>query len=172
MAQLVLPSSQYKTSFIQAVLEYQQEGLPHYASVDVAQLEQDFDEYIEQLAAESRGERLPDGYVPHTTYWLVEGDEFIGRADIRHVLNDYLATIGGNIGYDVRPSKRRKGYGKLILEMALAEAKTLGLKDVIVSCDVTNIGSSKIIQQNGGILQEVKPQGTGKPDKARYKISV
>lgn len=172
MAQLVLPSNQYKASFLQAAREYQQEQLPHYLILDLAALEKDFEGFVKQLENESKGQNLPEGYVPHTTYWLVEGEEFVGRVDIRHYLNPSLKGMGGNIGYDVRPSQRRKGYGKLILELALQKAKELGLKDVVVSCDVTNIGSNKIVQANGGKLLEIKPRGTGIPDKARYTITL
>lgn len=163
MALLVLPSDQYKSSFIQAVHEYQSEELPYYLTLDPTSLAQDFQTYTEQLAAEAQGEHLPEGFVPHTTYWLVENDEFIGRVDIRHE---------GHIAYDIRPTQRRKGYGKLALELAKQKAQELGLTEVLITCDVNNIGSNKIIQGAGGVLQETKTQGGGKPDTVLYQIKL
>lgn len=47
-----------------------------------------------------------------------------------------------------------KGYGTLLLKLGLEKAKELGLKDkVLIICDDDNIGSYKIIEKNGGILE-------------------
>lgn len=154
MPQLVLPSDQYKLSFLQAVREYQDEGLPYYTSLDSTQLEADFSTYIAHLTIEQP---------PHTTLWLVEGSEFLGRVDIRQ---------SGDMSYDVRPTQRRKGYGKLALDLGLQEAAKMGIKDALVTCEVGNIGSTKIIEAEGGILEKITPQATGKPDQALYRISL
>ena len=41
----------------------------------------------------------------------------------------------------------------MILKMVLPEAKALGLDKVLITCDDDNIGSSKVIEKNGGILE-------------------
>jgi predicted acetyltransferase len=66
-------------------------------------------------------------------------------------LNEDLLNIGGNITYEIRPSERRKGYGKKMLELALIEAKERGLDKVLITCDEDNIASKKIIEANGGV---------------------
>src|SRR6185369_17475990 len=107
MPQLVLPDLKYKDSYLEAVKEYQAEDLPNYRGLDPEKLQNDFPGYLEQLQRESRGEGLPADYVPHTVFWLVEGDQYLGRLDIRHILNDFLHQQAGHIGYDVRPTQRR-----------------------------------------------------------------
>ena len=57
------------------------------------------------------------------------------------------------IGYGILPSERKKGYGKLILKLSLEECKKLGINKVLVTCVDSNIGSKKIIEANGGILE-------------------
>lgn len=166
MAALQLPSSRYKVSFLQAVREYQAEGLPQYVSLNVADLENNFVQYVQNLLSEARGENLPPGYVPHTVFWLVEGNEFLGRVDIRHELNDTLHQVGGHIGYDIRPTQRRRGFGNLALELGIKKAKELGIDTLLVTCDVGNLGSNKIIRKNGGQLEDVR-DGTN-----RYWIAV
>src|SRR5437899_2275313 len=48
--------------------------------------------------------------VPSTTFWWLDGDEFLGRLAIRHRLTPFLLKAGGHIGYDVRPGARRRGH--------------------------------------------------------------
>ena len=112
---LVTPSSQYKDSFIQAVKEYHAvdaDNITEIYELNIEELENDFPSYISNLLSESEGQHLPAGYVPQTTYWLIDQGEFIGTISIRHRLTDRLLQEGGHIGYDIRPSKRKMGYGK------------------------------------------------------------
>lgn len=172
MPQLVTPSTRYKSSFLEAVGEYQAEKLPHYLPLKISELEANFDLYINKIIQEARGDGLSEDQVPHTEYWLVDGDTYLGRVNLRHHLNDRLQQVGGHIGYDIRPSQRRKGYGTMALQLGLAKAKELGLTDVLITCDVNNTGSAKVIQANGGVLEQVQPMGADKPDKAKYKIDI
>ncbi len=95
----------------------------------------------------------PPELVPETWLWLVDGDEYIGRASIRHELNDELLLVAGHIGYEIRPTKRRQGYGTQILALALERAREMGIYKVLVTCDTDNFGSRKIIEANGGKLE-------------------
>src|SRR3989338_7171193 len=103
-------------------------------------------------------------------YWLIDNDEVIGRVQIRHVLNDYLLNYGGHIGYYIKPSKRRMGYGRKILKLSLIEAKKIGLKKVLLTCDEGNIGSQKIIESYGGVLKNIIKQTSDKPLTRRYWV--
>jgi len=172
MPELVTPQAQYKNSFLEALVEYKAEDLPNYRSLDPAALAADFESFLEQMKKESTGEDLPDGFVPHTVYWLVEGDTYLGRVDIRHILNDFLHKEGGHIGYDVRPSERKKGYGHLALKLGKEKAKELGMNEVLITCDITNIGSNKIIRASGGKLENTVEVGADKPAKNRYWIDL
>lgn len=157
MPQLVLPDVKYQQSFLEAVKEYQADGsMQHYQTIDVDNISQDFAGYVDRLRKKAQGIGLRPGFEPHTEYWLVEGNEFLGRVDIRHQLNEYLKNKGGHIGYDIRPTQRRKGYGSLALKYGLEKAKELGLEKVLVTCDVDNVASNKVIQKNGGVLEDTR----------------
>jgi len=147
---LTPPSQSYKRSFIQAVHEFHDEG--RYTHFEVAWLQLHFDDFLQQMR--ERLEQPDENHVPETVLWLVEGDKFIGRVSIRHRLTPDLEQVGGNIGYEIRPSQRRRGYGKMILALALEKARLLGLSRVLVTCDDDNVGSAKIIEANGGQLQD------------------
>lgn len=174
---LILPSVEFKDSFIEAVKEFQTETgfnptTERYKKLSVPELEADFDSYVTEEKSHTLGENLPTGYVPETSYWLVDGDEFIGRVSIRHRLTEHLRNIGGHIGYDVRPSKRKQGYGNKILELALPKAKELGIKRVLATCDKDNLASRKIIEKNGGFLENQVPNPEAGVDKLRFWIDV
>jgi predicted acetyltransferase len=151
MAKLVRPCEQYKCSYLEAIAEFQQEGM--YLQLDIESLARDFQPHVDDLL--SRTERNPDRpeLVPETTLWLLGSHEYIGAVSVRHELNASLLRFGGNIGYDIRPSKRMRGYGKLILRLALVVAQELGLTRVLLTCRPTNVGSWKIIEANGGVLE-------------------
>jgi predicted acetyltransferase len=94
------------------------------------------------------------GRVPQTTLWWVSGDEYLGRADIRHRLTDRLREWGGHLGYDIRPSARRQGHATALLAAALPVASRLGIDPALLTCDQDNVGSRKVIEANGGVLAD------------------
>ena len=87
-------------------------------------------------------------------YFAVDDDKFIGIIHIRIELTPFLLSYGGHIGYGVNPKYWRQGYGTELLRIGLIRIKEL-IKDdkVLVTCDDDNIGSAKVIENNGGILE-------------------
>jgi len=176
--ELILPSAEYKVSYIEAVKEFQEDhSFPlmerTYDKLSIPDLEENFEDYVEKELSGARGENLPEGYVPQTTYWLVDEGEYVGSVRIRHHINhEFLKTIGGHIGYSIRPSARGKGYGNKILELALLKAKELGIERILVTCDATNTASRKIIEKNGGVLENQVPNPETGVDKLRFWIEI
>ena len=86
-------------------------------------------------------------------------DRIIGAINVRWNLPENMKQFGGNIGYGIRPTERRKGYNKINLYLGLIEAQKLGLDRVMLDCDVSNLGSVKTMQALGGKLErtEVDP---------------
>jgi predicted acetyltransferase len=115
---------------------------------------EDFPTFVRALLDGARGVGLRPGGVPCTTFWLASGRHPIGGSRIRHHLTPELEDKGGHVGYDIRPSERSKGYGRLILRLTLAEARRLGLSRVLLTCDTDNVASAKIIEGQGGTLQD------------------
>jgi predicted acetyltransferase len=89
--------------------------------------------------------RRPEGKVPETLLWWVDGDEYLGRLSIRHELTDALREFGGHIGYVVRPSARRQGHARAMLAAALPIARDLGIDPALLTCDADNVGSRRVI---------------------------
>jgi RNA polymerase sigma-70 factor (ECF subfamily) len=67
-----------------------------------------FAAFVAAVRAEAEEETpRPEGWVPETTWWWVDGDEYLGRISLRHRLTPRRRVAGGHIGYDVRPTARR-----------------------------------------------------------------
>jgi predicted acetyltransferase len=149
---LIKPTKKYKKSWWKALQEFEAESRKGFWNIP--RKPTNIDEYIQRTEYHSKGKNLPDWFVPGTTYWLVDNDIFIGHVNIRHELNDTLRKRGGNIGYAIRPTQRQKGYGSKILELIIPKAKKIGLSKVLLTCNDTNIASTKIIEKNGGRLYD------------------
>ena len=129
-----------------------------------------FSDWLAKRRRYDEGIDLPPDKVPASFYFLFNGNRIVGALSIRHKLNDHLLFVGGNIGYGVAPSERRKGYASHMLSQALDICRRIGLKKVLITCDKENIGSAKTIQKNGGELEnEVLENGVVKQ---RYWIEL
>lgn len=152
IVELVRPHGRARESFLAAVEEFKPEG--RYTEVT----RENVDAVIARMVLDET-EPLK-GKVPDTILWLVKGDHFIGRLSIRHYLNEHLEKHGGHIGYELRVSERGKGYGTLILKLGKEWARKIGLKRALLTCDVTNEPSIRVIKANGGVLQDrIRPEG-------------
>jgi predicted acetyltransferase len=149
---LIAPSREFESSYRTYVAEVLANGetlvpfsltLPH----------DDFEELLATLSANSRGERIPDTFVPNSTFWLVVDTDIVAVSNLRHRLTPALERRGGHIGYSVRPRSRRQGYGSLILRLTLQEAGKLPVATALITCAKDNVGSTMVIRANGGVLQ-------------------
>ncbi len=167
---LAEPSLAYKDSFIAGTRESQAEGRELYINLD--KISQNFEAFLLQLRNASNPAKVSPDRVPMSDFWLIDGDEYVGRLSLRHELNEALLLWGGHIGYQIRPSKRRRGYGKEILRLGLIKAKERGLSRVLVTCDEDNSGSRKIIEYNGGQLENIIEVKDSPVRKMRYWIDI
>lgn len=164
MPTLVLPTVAVRESFVAAMAEFRAEG--RGAPDDTSMIGRDLREraatwetpegfatYVEAVRDESVNP--PNGWVPCTSWWWVEGAEYLGRIAVRHTLTDSLRHLGGHIGYDVPPNARRRGHATAMLRAALPHARALGVQPAaLLTTDVTNVGSRAVIEACGGTLQD------------------
>ena len=165
------PDARFHESWLEALREYHGEGRHHEIDEDYFEDPDEFARYCAAVNAgvERPGEpdfyfarlygtRMPgewvDGYVPQTVLWWAAGDEYLGRLSIRHRLTPHLLYHGGNIGFEVRPSARRRGHATAMLAAALPLAAELGIDPARVDCEVDNAASRLVIERNGGVLDE------------------
>lgn len=167
---LVLPSVKYQKSYLEALEEG--EGEISRTLLSKPKDDETFERFVKNLRDQAKGLNLPEDFVSATELWLVDKDEFIGRVSIRHSLTEHLKQVGGHIGYYIRVSKRGKGYGKKILKMGLKKAKQMGIPRILITCDIGNIVSAKVIEANNGVLENIVEAGPNQPPKKRYWIEI
>ena len=166
MPELSPPTTRVQGSFGAAMAEFRGEGRGDPTDTSMIgreirefgpswALPEGFARYVDWLRSQAREDTpRPDGHVPSTTLWWVQDDHYLGRLAIRHLLTPHLLEVGGHIGYDVRPSARRQGHATAMLRAALPVARGLGIETALVTCDVTNIASRRVIEANGGVFDD------------------
>jgi predicted acetyltransferase len=59
-----------------------------------------------------------------------------------------------------------------MLKQALPICSSLGIKKVLITCDIDNFGSLKVIEKCGGIFENVTNDSQLKTQKRRYWIDI
>ncbi|WP_030675374.1 GNAT family N-acetyltransferase [Streptomyces cellulosae] len=163
MPRLVAPDARFRVSFLDAVREdvAAGENVSDTLTRELRVYGADWDtpdgfaRYVAAVREEELEEgRRPEGFVPATWFWYVDGDAYLGRIQVRHRLTDHLRDYGGHIGYGVRAGARRRGHATAMLREVLPHARALGLERVLVTCDTTNVGSRKVIEAGGGEFED------------------
>jgi predicted acetyltransferase len=164
MPELVAPTPVVRPSFLEAVEELVAEGRTGEGSMlkrwmdlfsDRWHTPEGFAAFVAYLEADALpGSERPTGHVPQSTWWLLDGEEYLGRISVRHELTEWLREFGGHIGYEVRPTARRRGHATTMLREVLPHAHALGIDPALLTCDEDNVASAKVIEAVGGVLQD------------------
>lgn len=164
MTELIRPDLRLRSSWIDAVAEFEAAGSTMHGSGlwDFEPLDLSADgapAVVAHLLAYADPEtELPDDRVHCTYLWMVDSsgadEEFVGYVALRHSLTPWLLEEGGHIGYSVRPSRRREGHASRALEMAVRRAARLGLDRVLVTCEEDNVGSRRTIERAGASYED------------------
>lgn len=103
--ELINPSSHLKEEYRSFYEEWEASSERMIPSV----IERDpsrFEEMLQFLQDNEKGIRIPAGWVPDSTYWLIdERKRVLGVVNIRHALTPFVRNSGGHIGYGIRPSE-------------------------------------------------------------------
>ena len=170
---LIRPTSEYAGQ----LAEYRQEFLDAGGSMDGCgplRRFEDPEEYIQVCKDYEDPETVPSHLVPSTQFLFIRKNDnkLVGMIQVRHYFNDFLEKYAGHIGYSVRPSERRKGYAKKMLQMTLPFCRELGIHKVLIACIDGNMGSEKTILANGGVYESTVYEPNEKEYLKRFWIEL
>ncbi|WP_395771344.1 GNAT family N-acetyltransferase [Arenimonas sp.] len=167
-AELVRPSTKYQSSYRAYIAELgDEERYPFPLDFD----HKDFPALLRRLNDIEAGRNLPEGYVPSSTYWLIEHGELVGVSNLRHILNERIFNAGGHIGMGIRPQARGRGLGNFLLSLTIAEARKRGIAELHIHCYKHNEVSARMIMANGGVLISERSDGNSADLIQRYVIA-
>ena len=149
---LVRPSREYA----EQVMNYKEEMLANRDKFSGCTGLEDVNSFDEWVDFENRlKQKYGEGYVPSEVFLAVRAEDgkVVGILEYRRPLSPFLLKYGGNIGYSVLPSERRKGYAGEMLGLALEVCRESGEEKVLLTCDKDNEASWRTIRKNGGILE-------------------
>ena len=145
--ELVLPSERYRASYLQADAEFA--ALGPSAGKFIA-TDETFARMLEGIEGVRTGARIPPGFVQQLELWLVAGEYYIGKVQLRRE----LVLPRDNIGVAIRPSQRRRGYAHHAISLALPHIRELGIDPIHVVCSVANIAACTLVAHYGGDMVE------------------
>lgn len=135
-----------------------------------------FEDYLKRMEDVKKG--IGNDGVKEIFYWLIDENKIVGSGSIRlnPEIDEEWEIYAGHIFYQIVPTYRKQGYGKLICHLLLKEMQKLGFNEAIIACYDTNIGSINIIESNSGKLIETI-KGDSSPNSnhlrtRRYKIDI
>lgn len=172
-AKLVRPSADYRDSFLDALVEYHQDGM--LKELEYKRVAGDFDAFIadlcDDLGSHHRNHEAWSEKVRETVLWMVKEDEFIGFVKIRHRINWHLERFGGHVSFSIRPTMRGRGFGKKLLQRALPTIHAIGIEKALITIAPTNLPARRIVEFCGGVFEDETPMTEKFPAQLRFWIN-
>ena len=178
MPKMEFPKIEHMPSFIDGLKNgYRLDNEEPRSFAEIQLIENDPELFFKDFV--QRKTTLPPSYknsegepIQRSEFWCIEENEFIGRLNIRHALNENLLVTAGNLGFEVVPKYQRKGYASFMLNFGLDFfRKNTDADRVLLITDDTNFRTVKLLEKHHGILED-KIQRPDNRLARRYWISL
>lgn len=126
------------------------------------------DAYLKRRVAYSKGEELPEGWTPASTYFCIDSGQILGVIRVRHGTSEYIHNVIGHIGYETLPQARGQGIAGHMLSWVQHHVLT---ENAIITCEYCNIASQKVIEKCGGQFLNTFYSEQDKHEVLRYQLN-
>jgi predicted acetyltransferase len=145
---IVLAEMKYVDSYQDFLSDCVNDGIKKYEAALL-----DVRSYLHTLILNAQGKALSEGSPRTSTYFCVHDNEIVGAIRYRHGTNEYIERVIGHVGYETKPTARGKGIAQLMLNWIQENVQQT---DIIVTCEINNIASRKIIERcNGKYINQI-----------------
>lgn len=115
------------------------------------------------------------GPLPTSTFTLTDGVHKCGFIQIRHRPSRGESVPVGfesHVYYEVYEPYRGQGFGTLLFQLGMKEARRLGLREIVLTCYESNTASRRLIEKGGGVLTGscLVPEMSDEGRFLRYKV--
>lgn len=149
--------STHEENFLAMLADFAQNDTAHYASFYQRSKPWDpaaFRSFLKDCQKARLDWRPGPGKTSESRYVLLNDQgELCGNGLMRFPLDESTEYEGGNLLFDVPPSKRGHGYGALVLNGLLFEAVRAGMARALVTCPSENRAAIRAIELNRGELE-------------------
>lgn len=174
---LVKPTVAHKQQaqeMIEEAKRYDANNPDIWAGYSSMQEYENYEDWLQKLENDLDFDNIKPGRVPASTYFLLRkiDNKILGIINIRYYLNEYLENYGGHIGYSIRATERKKGYGRKQLLLGLEKCLEIPIDKVLITCRENNGGSEKVIKSCGGIYEDTRFSKEENDNFKRYWIEI
>lgn len=168
---------QHEAAFLEMIADYMKGDPTTYEKLYKSAKPWDstrFKAFVKESQQQRMDWRPGPNKVSVSRYVLVDDTgKVCGNGIMRFPLDEKLEREGGNLRFDVPPSRRGQGLGALVLNGMLFEAVRAGMARVLVTCNADHASAVRAIQRNRGELEntiESKEPGNEGKQVARFWI--
>ncbi|MEZ8042098.1 GNAT family N-acetyltransferase [Vibrio sp. 1F263] len=152
----------YSSAFYHYVNACSEDGLEIYTGISDSS-----DTYLKRRVAYSKGEELPEGWTPASTYFCIDSGQILGVIRVRHGTSEYIHDVIGHIGYETLPQARGQGIASHMLSWVQRHVLT---ENAIITCEYGNVASQKVIEKCGGQFLNTFYSEQDKHEVLRYQL--
>lgn len=129
-----------------------------WAGYSAMQKYANYSDWLEKEKKKLNYKKCNNDMVHADTYFSIrkKDNKIVGVINIRHELTEYMKNYCGHIGYSIRYSERKKGYGQKQLILGIQKCLEIPLKEILIICREGNFGSEKTIISCGGIYEDTR----------------